>query len=444
MLKTLTQNFSDIIKKARGQGRLSEDNIRAAMAEMRTAMLDADVALPVVTDFLQSVQDDAIGARVDSSVNPGQAFSAIVHRQLTVLMGGDNAALQLKKSPAVILACGLQGVGKTTNLAKIAKRLMARGKKRVLLGSADIHRPAAIEQLQTLAATIGASFATSAEMTDAVARTADMVNAARRQLADVLLLDTAGRTSVDEEMMNEICRLAAVAKPSEILFFVDAMQGQDAVNTARRFHESLPLTGIVLTKFDGDARGGAALSARAVIGAPIKFVGIGEKPDDLQDFHPARFASRILGLGDLATLAEQAVEKTDLAVMHKLGKKIKKNNSFDLNDQLAQMRQIKKVGGVSALADKLPAGVADKMRGADDNEKKMRQLEAVICAMTPQERTLPDIIKASRKRRIAAGAGVQVQMVNQLLAQHEQTRKMMKQLAKNPAGLARMMRGMLG
>jgi signal recognition particle subunit SRP54 len=350
----------------------------------------------------------------------------------------------LKKSPAVVLACGLQGVGKTTSLAKIAKRLKEREKKRVLLASTDIRRPAALAQLKILSADIGVNYAESDNMSDAVSRGKELMNIAHRQLTDVVLMDTAGRTTLDDDMMDEIRRLAESLKPAETLFFVDSMQGQDAVNTARRFHDTLPLTGIVLTKFDGDARGGAALSARAVIGAPVKFVGVGEKPDDLQDFHPARFASRILGMGDLASLAEQAAEKTDQSVIRRLGKKLKKPDHFDLNDQLAQMQQMKKMGGVDAMVDKMPGMIADKLRGVEADGDKMKHMEAIIYSMTPGERAAPEIIKASRKRRIAAGSGATVNLVNQLLTQHEQTRKIMKRFAKNPAGMMRMMQNLLG
>lgn len=444
MLKTLTGNFSNIIKKVRGQGRLTEDNIAEALAEIRLALLDADVGLPVVDEFLAAVKAQSLGAQVARNINPGQAFVTIVQRQLAAVMGGEHAELSLKKSPAVVLFCGLQGAGKTTSMAKIAKLLKTAQKKRVVLGSTDIRRPAALEQLAVLAASAGVPYIDSDEKTDAVARGKDLLKTARRQLADVVLMDTAGRTVLDAAMMDEIRRLSAVVSPAETLFVVDAMQGQDAVNTAKHFHESLSISGIVLSKLDGDSRGGAALSARAVTGAPIKFVGIGEKIDDVQAFHPSRFASRLLGMGDLASLAEQAAAATGTAAARVLEKKLRKPHSFDLNDQLAQMQQMKKMGGLGAVVDKMPAAVAAKLQNAEDTGDKIKYMEAVIYSMTSQERSDPDVIKASRKRRIAAGAGVEVNLVNQLLTQHAQTRKMMKRFAKNPAGLMRMMNGMFG
>ena len=441
MLKTLTRNLSGIIQKARGRGRLTEENIAGALAEIRLALLDADVALPVADKFLDDVKNRAAGARIDRNINPGAAFGRVVQHQLAAVMGGEPAALKLKKSPAIILACGLQGAGKTTNTAKIAKLLKSQ-KKRAALASVDIRRPAALRQLAVLAESIGVPCIDSEEKTDATARAADVLKSARRMLADVLLVDTAGRTAVDDEMMAEIRALSEILSPSETLFFVDAMQGQDAVNTARTFHETLPVSGIVLTKFDGDGRGGAALSARAVTGAPVKFVGVGEKMDDLEMFHPARFAARILGMGDLTGLAEQAAAAPEAA--RKLAQTLRKPHSFDLSDQLAQMRQIKEMGGIQSVADKMPAAIGGKIKSLDADAAKLGRMEAVICAMTPVERANPDIIKASRKRRIAAGSGVEVNLVNQLLSQHEQTRKMMKRFSKNPAGLARLLGGMLG
>ncbi|MGI9305852.1 MAG: signal recognition particle protein [Gammaproteobacteria bacterium] len=441
MLKTLTRSFSNIIKKVRGQGRLTDENIADVLGEIRLALLDADVALPVVDEFLAEVKQQAAGAQISRNINPGQAFIRIVQAQLAAVMGGDPAALILKKSPSVVLACGLQGAGKTTNLAKIAKLLKAR-KKRAVLASVDIRRPAALRQLAVLAEAAGVPYIESAEKTDAVARAADILKTARRQLADAVLLDTAGRTVADREMMDEIRALSEALSPSETLFFVDAMQGQDAVNTARKFHDAVPVSGIVLTKFDGDGRGGAALSARAVTGAPVKFVGVGEKPDDLQDFHPARFAARILGMGDLMGFAEQAAASPDAA--RGLARAIRKPHGFDLNDQLAQMRELKKMGGLHSVADKMPAAIADKIKNMDENAAQLGKMEAAICAMTPQERANPDIIKASRKRRIAAGSGVEVNLVNQLLSRHKETRKMMKRFSKNPTGLARMLGGVFG
>ena len=441
MLKTLTRNFSDIIKKVRGRGRLTEENIAEALAGIRAALLDADAALPVVDSFLEEVKNRAAGERIDRHINPGLAFARIVQVRLAETMGGEPAELKLKKSPAVILSCGLQGAGKTTNTAKIAKMLKAK-KKRAVLASTDVRRPAALRQLEILAESAGVPCIGGEEKTDAVARAADILKAARRMLADAVLVDTAGRTAADEEMMEEIRALSEVLSPSETLFFVDAMQGQDAVNTARRFHGAVPVSGIVLTKFDGDARGGAALSARAVTGAPVKFIGTGEKLDDLETFHPGRFAARILGMGDWAGLAEQAAAAPEAA--KNFAQTMRKPNDFDLNAQLAQMRQIKKMGGIQSVAEKMPASLGGQIKDMDKSAVQLGRMEAVICSMTPEERSRPEIIKASRKRRIAAGAGVEVNLVNQLLIQHGQARKMMKRFSKNPAGLARMLGGMGG
>ena len=441
MLKTLARNFSHIIKKTRGRGRLTAEDIDGALAEIRAALLDADVALPVADEFLAAVKADSEGADIARDMNPGRAFAAIVQRRLADTMGGEHSELILKKSPSVILACGLQGAGKTTNLAKIARYLRGQ-KRRVALASADIHRPAALEQLAILAKEIGAPYLDSKEMSDASSRAADILRSARRQLVDAVLMDTAGRTTLDEEMMNEMRALSAALSPSETLFFVDAMQGQDALNVARKFHDAAGITGIVLTKFDGDSRGGAAFSARAATGAPIKFVGVGEKTGDLEPFHPVRFASRILGMGDLESLAEQTAAAAPSAA-NVLAKTIRKSRGFDLNDQLAQMRELKKMGGVQSVVDKLPAALGDKLKNAGNDAENLPRLEAAICSMTAAERANPEIIKASRKRRIAKGAGVDVGFVNQLLTRHEQTRKMMKRFSKNPSGLARAMGAML-
>lgn len=446
MLEILTKNFSQVVKRVRGRARLTEDNIQEALADIRAALLDADVALPVADEFLAAVKEDAVGRKVASSLNPGQAFTGVVHRRLTMLMGDANAPLRLKKAPAVVLACGLQGVGKTTNLAKIAKHLKTRLKKRVLLAGVDVRRPAAIEQLRILAESAQVPCFTDDDMSDAVLRAKRAVVAAQQELADVLLVDTAGRTALDDDMMDEIRRLDAALKPAENLFFIDAMQGQDAVNTARAFHETVPISGLVVTKFDGDSRGGAALSAKAVIGQPIKFVGVGEKLDDLELFHPDRYASRILGMGDIASLAEQVRDKTDAATMRRFDKKLrKKPGDFDLNDQLAQVRQMKKMGGLSSVLDKLPGNMTEKLSAAGVGDGgDIKRMEAIICSMTPQERRQPEIIKSSRKRRIAAGACVNVADVNQLLQHHETTKKMLKRHGKNPAAMMRMMRQLLG
>ena len=441
MFDSLTSQFSQVVKRLRGQARLSEENISSAMHDIRTALLDADVSLQVADEFLQRVKAEAIGKKVSASLNPGQAFVGIVHRQLTNLMGESSVPLRLGRAPSVILACGLQGVGKTTNLAKIANHLKTKQKKRVLLASADIHRKAAIEQLRILAESVQLPYYEDDEQQDSVRRAQSALKRARQELADVLLIDTAGRTVLDEGMMEEIRCLHKALSPSETLFFVDAMQGQDAINVARAFHDSLAITGLVLTKFDGDSRGGSALTAKAVTGQPIKFVGVGEKLDDLQAFHPDRFASRILGMGDIAALAEQVQEKTDLSALRRFDKKVRnKPNTFNLNDQLAQIQQMKKMGGVTSVLDKLPGNMTEKLgaMGADDGREIM-QMEAIILSMTPTERRQPDIIKASRKRRIAAGAAVQVAKVNQLLQQHEVAKKMLKRHAKNPLAMMRMM-----
>ena len=441
MLNILSQQFSNVIKKLSGKGRLTEENIESAASDIRAALIDADVALPVAEAFLAQVKTQALGIRADA-LNPGKMFTAIVHRQLALMMGeGENTALNLKKPPAVVMVCGLQGAGKTTTLAKIAKRLKTRERKRVLLASVDVRRPAAIEQLRQLAEDAGASFYNSDETSDVKQRAAGIIPQARRELADAVLVDTAGRTTLDAELMAELAELNAMLKPAETLFVVDAMQGRDAVNTAAEFGKTLPLTGIALTKFDGDSRGGSALSAKAVTGKPIKFVGVGEKNDDLELFHPARFAGRLLGMGDIAGLAELAQEKTDANAAAKLRRNLTRGG-FDLNDQLIQLREMKKMGGVKSVLEKMPG--AEKFGAAMSDESPMKKMEAAILSMTPNERAEPDIIKASRKRRIAAGAGITVPEINQMLKQFEQTRKFMKKVAKTktPGAAMRMMQGM--
>lgn len=445
MLEILTKNFSQLAKRLRGQARLTEDNIRGAADEIRAALLEADVALPVVNDFIDKVAADALGQEVAHSLTPGQAFLGIVHRRLIELVGGVNEPLRFKRAPAVILACGLQGVGKTTNLAKIAKYLKTKMKKRVLLASVDVYRPAAVEQLQILAGDSALPFF-SDDSSAPVKRAESAVKQARQALTDVLLLDTAGRTTLDAEMMDEIENLKNALQPAEVLFFIDAMQGQDAVNTALAFHQRVGVTGLVMTKFDGDSRGGGALAAKAVTGQPIKFVGVGEKPDDLQLFHPERFVSRILGMGDIASLAEQIQDKVDTAELQRLDKKMRKKSAdFDLNDLLQQLKQMEKMGGVASLVDKLPGALSEKFAaaGMDDGGKMMR-METIILSMTPDERRQPDIIKASRKRRIAGGASVPVPEVNAMLQHYGMMRKMIRKQAKNPAAMMRMMRQMMG
>jgi signal recognition particle subunit SRP54 len=442
MFDNLTQRLGRVVKQLRGEARLTDANIQDALREVRLALLEADVALPVVKDFIAAVREKAQGAEVVGSLTPGQALVGVVHRELAALMGGAAAPLDLAtQPPAVILLAGLQGAGKTTTAAKLA-RLLRAAKKKVLVVSADVYRPAAIDQLQTLAAQVGVDFFPSAGDQQPVAIALAALDWARRHYHDVLIVDTAGRLAIDEAMMREIAAIHAGVRPVETLFIVDAMQGQDAVNTARAFREALPLTGIILTKLDGDARGGAALSVRNVTGAPIKFVGVSEKIDGLEIFHPERMASRILGMGDVLSLIEEAHKNVDLGEAEKLARKVKSGKSFDLEDFKAQIGQMRKMGGISALMDKLPAELARAAGAASVDERRMARIEGIINSMTPAERTKPELLKASRKRRIAAGAGVSVQQVNQLLAQFEQTQKMMKMVAKG--GMQKMLRGMKG
>ncbi|HET9749409.1 MAG TPA: signal recognition particle protein [Casimicrobiaceae bacterium] len=443
MLETLTERLSRVVKSLRGEARLTDANIDDALREVRLALLEADVALPVVRTFVKDLRDKAIGQEVVGSLTPGQALIGVVARELTALMGGHAEPLQLAtKPPAVILLAGLQGAGKTTTAAKLA-RLIAREKKKVLLVSTDIYRPAAIEQLKTLAAQVGVDFLPSETTDKPVAIANAAIDWARRHYHDVLIVDTAGRLSIDEAMMREIADLHAAVHPIETLFVVDAMQGQDAVNTARAFHDALPLTGVVLTKLDGDARGGAALSVRQVTGAPIKFAGVSEKIDGLEVFHPERMASRILGMGDVLTLIEDAHRNVDIEQAKKLAKKVKTGKGFDLDDFKAQIAQMRKMGGLAALVDKLPAEIARAAQETTIDERRIARIEGIINAMTPGERVKPEILKASRKRRIAAGSGVTVQEVNQLLAQFEQTQKMMKLVSKGPQKMMRGLRNMM-
>jgi len=443
MLDNLTQRFSRVVKELRGQARLTDDNIQDALREVRLALLEADVALPVVRDFIASVKEKAIGAEVAGSLTPGQALIGVVHRELAALMGGAAAPLSFAVTPpAVILLAGLQGAGKTTTAAKLARLVRQQYKKKVLLVSADVYRPAAIEQLRLLAAQVGVDFFPSTADQNPVAIAEAAVDWARKHYHDVLIVDTAGRLAVDAPMMQEIAALNAAVKPVETLFIVDAMQGQDAVNTARAFHDALPLTGVVLTKLDGDSRGGAALSVRHVTGAPIKFAGVSEKIDGLEVFHPERMASRILGMGDVLSLLEDAQKNVDVAEAEKLAKKVKSGKGFDLADFKAQIGQMRKMGGLAGMIDKLPAELARAAQSATVDERRIGRLEGIINSMTPQERAKPELLKASRKRRIAAGAGVSVQEVNQLLNQFEQTQKMMKMVAKG--GMQKMLRGMKG
>ncbi len=443
MLDNLTARLAGIVKQMRGEARLTEKNIQDALREVRVALLEADVALPVVRHFIDGVRAQALGEEVVGSLTPGQALVGVVHRELTRLMGEANAGLDLAtQPPAVILMAGLQGSGKTTTCGKLALHLR-NAKKRVALVSCDVYRPAAIEQLRTVAAQAGADFVGSQIDEKPLEIAQRGVEYARTHYCDVLIVDTAGRLAIDEEMMREIAALHAALKPVETLFVVDAMQGQDAVNVARAFNERLPLTGVVLTKLDGDARGGAALSVRHVTGKPVKFAGVGEKLTGLEPFHPERMASRILGMGDIVSLVEEAHAKIDLEEAKRVAEKVKKGKGFDLEDFKQQLAQMKKMGGMASLLDKLPAQLAGQVDPAKlQDDRQLRRIEGIINAMTPQERANPALLKASRKRRIAAGAGVPVQAVNQLLAQFEQMQKMMKMM--KGGNLQRMMRGMKG
>jgi signal recognition particle subunit SRP54 len=413
MLDTLTQRMARVVKTLRGEARLTEANTQEMLREVRLALLEADVALPVVREFIAKVKEKALGEEVISSLSPGQALVGVVQRELTAIIGGDyeGKAVELNLAvtpPAIILMAGLQGAGKTTTSGKLAKMLREKHKKKVLTVSVDVYRPAAIQQLKTVTEQVGADFFPSApdQKPADIARAA--VDWAKRHFHDVLIVDTAGRLGIDEAMMNEISELHALLKPAETLFVVDAMLGQDAVNTAKAFSDALPLTGVVLTKLDGDSRGGAALSVRHVTGKPIKFVGVAEKLDGLEVFHPDRMANRILGMGDILALVEEAQKGVDGAAAQKLADKVKKGGDFDLNDFRAQLSQMKKMGGLTSLMDKLPAQFQQAAAGADMNvaEKQMRRMEGIINSMTLLERAKPDLIKAQRKRRIAAGAGV--------------------------------------
>ncbi len=445
MFENLTERLTQTLKSVTGQAKLTEDNIKGTLREVRMALLEADVALPVVKAFVNSVKERAVGTEVSTSLSPGQVFVKIVNEELVNVMGEANEALNLAaQPPAVVMMAGLQGAGKTTSVAKLSRFLREREKKKVLVVSADVYRPAAIKQLETLAAEVDVEFFPSTADQDPV----DIVNAAiahaKIQHHDVLLVDTAGRLHVDGEMMDEIKRLHSAVKPVETLFVVDAMTGQDAANTARAFNEQLPLTGVILTKTDGDARGGAALSVRHITGKPIKFLGVGEKVEALEPFHPDRVASRILGMGDVLSLIEEAEEKIDKKKAEKFAKKIQKGKGFDLEDFREQIQQMKNMGGMMGMLDKLPGmgqmANASQMAGA---EKGVVQMESIINSMTPKERRNPDILTGSRKKRIAAGSGTQVQDVNRLIKQHKQMSKMMKKMS-GKGGMAKMMRGMKG
>ena len=443
MASALSEKLSRIVKEMRGQARITEANVADMMREVRLALLEADVALPVVRDFVARVKEKALGQEVVGSLTPGQVLVSVVNRELAATMGQGVADLNLAaQPPAVILMAGLQGAGKTTTTAKLAKHLIEKRKKKVLTVSGDVYRPAAIEQLKTVTQQAGAEWfpSTPDQKPIDIARAA--IDYARKHFFDVLLVDTAGRLAIDEALMAEIKALHAELKPVETLFVVDAMQGQDAANTARAFGEALPLTGIVLTKLDGDSRGGAALSVRQITGAPIKFAGTSEKIDGLEVFDAERHAGRILGMGDIVALVEQVAAGVDMEAAQKLAAKVKGGGGFDLNDFLAQIQQMKQMGGLSSLMDKLPTQIAAKAGEMDMGkiEKDIARKQGIIHSMTLKERSKPEIIKATRKRRIAAGAGVQVQDVNRLLKEFEQMQDMMKKM--QGGGLMKMMKRM--
>ena len=447
MASTLTDRLSRLVKTMRGQARITEDNVQEMLREVRMALLEADVALPVVRDFIARVKEKALGAEVVGSLSPGQALVGIVNRELASTMGEGVSDINLAaQPPAVILMAGLQGAGKTTTTAKLAKHLIEKRKKKVLTVSADVYRPAAIEQLKVVTKQAGAEWFPSTSDDKPLAIGLAALDYAKKHYFDVLLVDTAGRLAIDDVLMAEIKALHAALDPVETLFVVDAMQGQDAVNTAKAFKEALPLTGIVLTKMDGDSRGGAALSVRQITGAPIKFAGTSEKIDGLEVFDAQRHAGRVLGMGDIVGLVEEVQKGVDMASAQKLVDKVKSGESFDLNDFLSQLSQMKKMGGLGGLMDKLPSQMTGgKMPAAADMnraERDMRRMEGIICSMTPQERRKPDLLKATRKRRIAAGAGVQVQEVNRLINQFEQMRDMMKKM--KGGGMMKMMKRMGG
>jgi len=444
MFDGLSDRLGRTLKNVRGQGRLTEDNIKDALREVRMALLEADVALPVVREFIGRVKERAIGKEVLLSLTPGQAFIKVVSDELTTTMGEACEQLNLStQPPAVILMAGLQGAGKTTTVAKLSRFLKQKQKKSVMVVSADVYRPAAIEQLKALAGEVEAEFFPSDPSQKPVKIAKAAIKQAKKQHIDVLIIDTAGRLHVDHEMMDEIKEVHAAADPIETLFVVDSMTGQDAANTAKAFNDALPLTGVVLTKTDGDARGGAALSIRQITGKPIKFLGVGEKNEALELFHPDRVASRILGMGDVLSLVEEAEGKIDRDKAAKLASKMKKGKGFDLADYRDQLQQMKSMGGVAGLMDKIPglSNIPQEAKGQID-DKQFERIEAMINSMTPHERARPEVIKASRKRRIAAGSGVQVQELNRMLKQFTQMQKMMKKMSKG--GMGKMMRGLKG
>ena len=444
MFENLSDRLSQSLKKISGKASLSESNIQETLREVRVALLEADVALPVVKDFIELVKQRAVGREVSSSLNPGQQFLKIVQAELKSVMGEQNESLNLNaQPPAVILMAGLQGAGKTTSVAKLSRFLTEREKKKVMVVSADVYRPAAIEQLKTLAGEVNAEFFPSTEQQRPVDIVNQAIAAAKTKFVDVLIVDTAGRLAIDEEMMTEIQQIHKVANPVETLFVIDAMIGQDSVNTAKAFNQALPLTGVILTKVDGDARGGAALSVRHVTGKPIKFLGVGEKTDALEPFHPERIASRILGMGDVLSLIEDVERKVDKKKAEKFAKKVAKGKRFDLEDLREQLQQMKQMGGMESMMDKLPGmGNMAQMTQQKDMTGQFSKMEYIIDSMTPKERANPDILNGSRKRRITQGSGTTIQDLNRLLKQHKQMGKMMKKM--KGKGMQNMMRGLGG
>ena len=444
MFENLSDRLSQSLKKISGKASLSESNVQETLREVRVALLEADVALPVVKDFIELVKQRAVGREVSSSLNPGQQFLKIVQAELESVMGEQNESLNLNaQPPAVILMAGLQGAGKTTSVAKLSRFLTEREKKKVMVVSADVYRPAAIEQLKTLAGEVNAKFFPSTEQQRPVDIVNQAIAAAKTKFVDVLIVDTAGRLAIDEEMMTEIQQIHKVANPVETLFVIDAMIGQDSVNTAKAFNQALPLTGVILTKVDGDARGGAALSVRHVTGKPIKFLGVGEKTDALEPFHPERIASRILGMGDVLSLIEDVERKVDKKKAEKFAKKVAKGKRFDLEDLREQLQQMKQMGGMESMMDKLPGmGNMAQMTQQKDMTGQFSKMEYIIDSMTPKERANPDILNGSRKRRITQGSGTTIQDLNRLLKQHKQMGKMMKKM--KGKGMQNMMRGLGG
>ena len=445
MFDSLSDRLTQTLRGISGKARLTEENVADALRDVRMALLEADVALPVVREFIEKVKTAALGTVVGTQLNPGEAFVKIVHAQLVAVMGEANDGLNLATTPpAVVLMAGLQGAGKTTTVAKLARYLQERDKKKVAVVSADVYRPAAIDQLETLAGEVGASFIASSQDEAPLAIAERAIEEAKKQFADVLIIDTAGRLAIDEGMMNEIRTLQAGVRPIETLFVVDAMTGQDAANTARAFNDVLELTGVVLAKADGDARGGAALSVRHITGKPVKFLGMGEKSDALEPFHPDRLASRILGMGDVLSLIEEAERKVDKKKAQKLARKLSRGRKFDLEDFRDQLQQMASMGGVANMLEKMP-GMNQLPQGAQAqlDDSRFKQMSVIIDSMTPHERRFPGVITGSRKQRIARGSGMAVPDVNRLLKQHKQVQKMMKKVTRK-GGMQKMMRGMQG